>query len=543
MLSLRCLQVFCGLALWVCCAACGDRRGDDRNTFHLNYSAGTVESIDPAFARNLYNMWTDHMVYNTLVETNENLEVVPSLAYRWEVSDDGLHYRFYLRPDVFFQNSEVFPDGRGRRMTAQDVVYSFERLIDPATASTGAWIFNGRVAEKNAFVALDDTTVQINLTAPFRPLPEILTMPYCSVVAREAVERWGKEFGQHPLGTGPFYLHYWDEGNTMVLKRNPNYWEKDEHGRRLPYLQAVQIGFVDSKATEFFLFLQGEIDFVNNIDGSFKDLVLTKNGELKKEYQHRIVLTKRPYLNTEYIGLLTDTTLPAAANAPTGNRLVRQAINYAIDREKIVRYFKNGAVTPALQGFIPKGMPAYDSAAGYGYPYNPQRALELLARAGHPKGEGLGSFTILTPDNWADIVNFVATQLRDVGIQARVEIIQANILRQQMSKSEATAFRGQWIADYPDAETFLAFFNSRFPAPPNYTRFRNATFDSLYDASMNQPDSIRQRMYRQMDSLVTSYAPVIPLFYDRMLHFTQPGIMGFSANPMNLIDLKKVRKL
>lgn len=531
------------ISLVVMCSACGKNAEHANKVFYLNYSAGTIESADPAFAKNLYNMWTDHMLYNTLVETDENLHVVPSMAKSWLVSDDGLVYHFFIRNDVFFHDDKVFPNGKGRRMTAADIVYSFNRLIDPNVASTGAWIFNGRVAEKNPFVAVNDTTVRITLKAPFRPLPEILTMPYCSIVPKEAVDYWGKDFGQHPVGTGPFQLSYWDDGNVLALRRNPHYWETDAGGKRLPYLDMVQIGFVDSKATEFFLFLQGKIDFVNNIDGSFKDLVLTKSGMLKKEFQEKINLTKRFYLNTEYIGFLVDTNNSAIALSPTKHRLVRQAINYGIDRAKIARYFRNGSVTPATSGFIPQGMPGFDSSAAFGYSYQPQKAADLLLQAGFPQGKGLNSFTILTPDNWADIVNFIAAQLQDIGIQVRVEIIQANILRQQMSKSEAVAFRAQWIADYPDAETFLAFFNSKFPAPPNYTRYSNKTFDRLYEESLNAPDNIRMQLYRTMDSIVMSEAPVIPLFYDQMLHFTQKNIEGFRANPMNLIDLKHVRKL
>ncbi len=523
--------------------SCSKKKRSGQNAFRLNYSAGTVESLDPAFAKNLYNMWTDHMLYNTLVETDTLLNVIPSLATRWTVSDDGLLYRFFLRSDVYFHDNNVFTGGEGRKMTADDVVYSFNRLIDPGIASTGAWIFNGRVAEQRPFTAINDTVFELRLRLPFRPLPELLTMPYCSIVPKEAVDFWGRDFGQHPVGTGPFRLNLWDEGNVLILNRNNRYWETDKAGKQLPYLDAVQIGFVDSKATEFFLFLQGKVDFVNNIDGSFKDLVLSKNGTLKKEFQNRIRLTKRFYLNTEYIGFLVDTTSALLESAPTANRLVRQAINYAVDKEKIARYFKNGTVVPATEGFIPRGMPGQDSTATYGYHYNPEKALELLREAGYPHGRGLRPFTILTPDNWADIVNFVATQLQDIGIKVQVEIIQANILRQQMSKSEAMAFRAQWIADYPDGETFLAFFNSRFPAPPNYTRFSDKEFDRLYDQSMNAPDSIRKSLYRSMDSIVMQQAPVIPLFYDQMLHFTQLSVAGFMANPMNLIELKYVQKL
>lgn len=521
------------------CKHTADNR--DNNVFLLNLSSGSLESMDPAFAKDLYMMWTANMVYNTLVETDENLHLQPSLAKSWEVSEDGLVHTFHLRDDVFFQDNEAFKNGKGRKMVAQDVAYSFSRIIDPKVASYGAWIFNDRVTTENPFVAVDDTTFQIRLLKPFKPLVEILSMKYCSIVPQEVVEKWGKDFRAHACGTGPFMVASWEEGSMLLLHKNPNYWEQDSEGKQLPYIDAIKTTFVDSKATEFFLFLQGKLDFVNGIDGSFKDLVLTKKGILKEEFLHKINLTKRPYLNTEYIGFLTDTTNEVMKGAATNNVLVRQAINYAIDREKIVTYFRNGAVAPALSGFIPKGMPGYDSTNSYGYSYNPQKALALLAAAGYPNGKGLATTTILSPDNYADIVNFIANQLQEVGIPVQVEILQANLLRQQMSRSKAPMFRAQWIADYPDAETYLVFFKGDLPAPPNYTRFSNSTYDSWYEEAMKAPDSLRFVLYRRMDSLAIRNAPLIPLFYDQMLHFTSKRVMGMQSTPMNVIDLKRVR--
>jgi len=533
------------LAVLLLClfAACSNHPPgrQEKKVFYLNLSSGNLESLDPAFSKDLYTMWTAHMVYNTLVETDEALHTVPSLARSWDISTDGLTYTFHLRSDVYFQDNPGFPGGKGRRMTAADVVYSFNRLTDPAVASSGAWVFNGRVAQKNPFTAVNDTTLEIRLQAPFRPMIQMLSMPYCSVVPHEIADRWGKDFRTHPCGTGPFMYRYWDEGNILVLHKNARYWEKDSNGAQLPYVDAVQISFIDSKATEFLLFLQGKIDFVNGIDGSFKDLVMAKNGTVKKEFARKIKLEKSTYLNTEYLGILTDTASPLLATSPLKNRLVRQAINYGIDRARVVTYFRNGVGFPATSGFIPRGMPGYDSSGSYGYHYDPQKALQLLQQAGYPRGQGLPVIKILTPDNYVDIVNFVGTQLQDIGIQVQPEVMQPNILKQQMSRSQAVFFRAQWIADYPDAETYLAFFNSRFPAPPNYTRFKNVRFDELYDTGMNLPDSIRPQLYRQMDSLAMSYAPVVPLFYDQQLHFTQNRISGLTSNPMNLIDIKRVR--
>lgn len=530
---------------WLCCLfiyACNTTTRDNRkNVFHLNISSGYLESIDPAFAKDLNMMWIDHMVYNTLVETDEHLHLVPSLARAWEFNESGLVYTFHLRNDVCFQDNVLFEGGKGRKMCAGDVVYSFNRIMNAKTASPGAWIFNGKVAAVNPFVAVDDTTVLINLKAAFRPLPEILSMSYCNIVPHEVVEHWGKDFRNHPCGTGPFMFKHWDEGNVLNLLRNPHYWEQDSSGNKLPYLDAVQVTFADSKATEFLLFRQGKIDFVNGVDGSFKDLLLSKDGNLKKEFQNKFRFEKSTYLNTEYLGFLTDTSNPVMADEPTRNPLVRKAINYAIDRKKIVTYFKNGLEMPATQGFIPAGMPGYDSGAHYGYNYDPAKALQLLAAAGYPNGKGLKPIKILVPNNYEDIVNFIASELQEVGITVSIELMQPNILKQQMSREKAVFFRAQWLADYPDAETYLVFFNSHYPAPPNYTRFKDAIFDKWYDESLNLPDTTRWQLYRKMDSLAMSYAPVVPLYYERLAHLTRNNIVGFRSNPMNIIDIKRVR--
>lgn len=527
-----------GIFILLLLLSCHSKKQTVQQLFRLNLSGGSLESMDPAYAKDLYTMWTAHMLYNTLVETDSNLYLQASLAKSWNISEDGLVYTFHLRTDVFFQQNALFHGQR--KMTANDVVYSFSRIVDSAVASSGAWIFNGHLAIKNAFSAPNDSTFVMRLQHPFRPMLAMLSMPYCSIVPHEVVEHFGKDFRAHPCGTGPFQFAFWDEGNVLVFHRNKHYWEQDSSGRRLPYLDALQLSFFDSKATEFLLFLQGKIDFTHGLDGSFKDLVLRKDGTLKPEFRNRFHLKKGRYLNTEYLGFLVDTNLPLVKASPIRNRKVRQAVNYAIDRQKISTYFKNGIGIPATGGFTPPGLAGFDTVSHYGYHYDPVRAAQLLTEAGYPNGKGLTELVILAPENFVDIVNFVVTQLKAVNIPARLEIIQPNILKQQMSRSQAVFFRAQWIGDYPDAETYLAFFNSQFPAPPNYTRYHNPAFDLLYSESMNLPDSLRYRAYRALDSMAISDAPLVPLFYDQYLHFTQNKVHGFAENPMNLIDLKRV---
>jgi oligopeptide transport system substrate-binding protein len=530
------------LSACIALAACGSRQAEQRQVFRYNESTG-IASLDPAFAKNQSVIWPVHQLYNTLVETDSKLNIVPSLAYRWDVSADRLSYVFHLRGDVFFHDNEVFPQGRGRKMTAHDVVYSYNRIIDPATASSGAWIFNNRIDTVNAFSALDDSTFQLKLIRPFNPILGLLSMQYCSVVPREAVEKWGKDFRSHPCGTGPFKFKSWEEGQALILLKNENYFEKDGQGKTLPYVDAVKITFYDSKATEFLLFQQGQLDFINDIDASFKDEVLTRKGELRKDWAGKIRLSKHPYLNTEYLGILVDDENALVKNSPLGLQKIRAAINYGFDRRKMMMYLRNSIGIPAESGFVPAGLPSFDSSIVKGYHYDPRRARQLLAEAGYPDGKGLPAIKLLTIPIYADLASFIARELEEVGLKVQVEAVQKSFLLEQTAKSAAAFFRGSWIADYPDAENYLSCFYSKNPSPPNYTRYSNPQFDALYERSLIETDyAVRLDLYRQMDKMIVRDAPVVPLWYDEVIHLVQPGVEGFQPNGLNLLELRRVRK-
>ena len=488
-------------------------------------------------------MWAAHQLYNTLLEVNDSLQLVPSLATGWTITEDGRTYRFSLRKDVYFHDDPVFENGKGRRMTAQDVVYSLSRIIDKKTASPGAWIFNGRVDSVQPFTAINDSVFELRLQKAFPPILGILSMQYCSIIAHEAVERYGKDFRRHPVGTGPFQLHQWDEGQAMILHRNPNYHEVDGKGNKLPYIKAVKVSFYDNKATEFLEFRQGRLDFVNDIEASFKDEILSKQGLLKKEWEGRIVLKKHPYLNTEYLGILFDPENAWVKSSPLRLKKVRQAMNHAIDRKKMMMYLRNSIGTPAESGFVPAGLPSFDAAKVKGYAYDPEKARQFLKEAGYDPLRS-GTITLKTIPIYAELGSFVAKQLEEVGIKVQVEAVQRATLLEEMAKGQVQFFRGSWIADYPDAENYLSVFYGKNPAPPNYTRYRNAAFDALYEkALITTNDSIRYAIYQKMDQLVMNDAPVIPLWYDMAIHLIAPQVRGFKPNALNMLELRRTSKV
>lgn len=529
------------LFLLILVYACGERRGNGKMVFRYNQEGG-IPTLDPAFAKSQAIMWAVRQIFGTLVETDSLLNIRPSLAKSWEVSADRREYIFHLRTDVYFHDHPLFPGGKGRKMTAEDVAYSFQRIMDPATASSGAWVFNGKVDPQTGFTALNDSTFRLRLLEPFQPVMGILTMQYCSVVPKEIVMHYGKDFRKHPVGTGPFRLFFWDEGQGLVLHKNPNYYETDTAGHRLPYLDAVQISFVDSKGTEFLLFRQGQLDFINEIDATFKDEVLTRQGTLKQEWEGKIVLMKTPYLSTEYFGIVMDPEKPGVKEGPLRDLRVRQAVNYGFDRVKMITYLRNNKGIPATSGFVPAGLPSFDTTLVQGYHYDPARARKLLAEAGYPDGRGMPVMTLVSIPLYADLADYAARQLQELGIRVQVEVMQRGPLVDQVAKSAVPFFRASWIADYPDAESFLAMFYSKHPAPPNYTRYNNPAYDRLYERALQETvDSVRYELYREMDKMIVADAPVVPVFYDMVMRFRQPNVLGFSSDGLNTLELRRVR--
>ncbi|UKJ06997.1 ABC transporter substrate-binding protein [Solitalea lacus] len=529
------------LSFTVACTS--NEESTDKKVFNLNLDQG-VTSLDPAFARNNNNIWCDNMLYNGLLQLSDSLTAVPAIAHGFEITNNGLTYIFHLRNDVFFHDNERFTDGKGRKVVASDFVYSFGRIIDPKVASSGAWIFNDKISDSRPFEAINDSTFQINLKRPFPAFPSLLTAQYCTVVPHEVAEFYGKDFRNHPVGTGPFKFKYWKEGEILVFLKNENYWEK-RGNERLPFLDAVKITFIADKQTAFMEFIKHNLDFFNSIDGSYRDDILTKSGKLQEKYRGKFQLIKGPYLNTEYIGMLVDSNAAIVKNSPFKDKRFRQAINYAIDRNQMVKYLRNSIGTPAYQGFIPKGMPGFDEDKVQGYTYKPEKSKQLLTQMGHPNGKGLPEITLHTTTTYRDLIEFVQGELNEVGIKTKVEVQPGASLREMISKNGINFFRGSWSADYPDAENYLSVFYSKnyVPIGPNYTSFKNKKFDILFEKSYYETnDSLRYNLYREMDNLVMNEAPVVPLFYDQLVNMYQNNISGYRTNALNLLNLKEIKK-
>jgi ABC-type transport system substrate-binding protein len=516
-------------------ASCGkdSTKNKDHLVFRYNESSN-ITSLDPAFSKVQSNIWACNHIFNGLLQLDEKLNIQPDIAKSWTISPDAKTYTFKLRKDIYFQKHILFGKDSTRTVNASDFEYSLNRLLDEKVASPGGWVLQNVAS----FKAENDSVFQIKLIKPFPAFLGLMTMKYASVVPKEVVSHYGSDFRSHPIGTGPFQMKLWEENVKLVLRKNPLFYEKDEKGNALPYLEAVAITFLPDKQSGFLQFIQGKLDFTSGLDPSYKDDILTQKGELQPKYKNEVNLITGPYLNTEYLGFRMD-----GDNKAVLDLRIRKAMNYGFDRQKMITYLRNNMGTPAVNGIIPTGLPSFNNAKGY--TYDSEKAKELVSEYKKATGDKNPVIQLSTNASYVDIGEFLQREWQKIGLDVQVDISPPSTLRQAISTGKVSFFRASWIADYPDAENYLSLFYSKNFSPdgPNYTHFKNEEFDRLYEQAFKETnDQKRFVLYQKMDKIIIDEAPIIPLFYDKVARFTRKDVSGLGINPLNLLSLKKVKK-
>lgn len=520
--------------------ACSRKRSGEKNIFYWNI-ASSFTSMDPVAASSQANTWVVNQLYDGMLRLDDSLQPAPCIAKSWKVSNDGLQYRFSIRNDVVFHDDACFPSGKGRKLTAADVVYSLKRLVDPQVAAKGAWVLNDKVAkDRNGnprISAEGDSIVEINLTKRNSSLLSLLTLKYCSIVPHEAISKYGKNFRMHPVGTGPYRLAFFREAEKLVLHPHTGYFLAGDTSLK-PRLSAVVITFNGSKQNEFISFLSGRLSFLSGMDAGFKDILLTKSGQLKEDMRDRFRFVRAPYLNTEYLGIILDAK--KFGNSPLQSTEFRQALNVLIDREKMLQYTRNGVGIGNITGFVPPSLMPKEVQNVSAYRFNVSKGKALLALAAK-QVDIHAPFTLYTTNEYSDLAIYLQREYENYGLRMKIENVPGASLSELKSSARADFIRASWVADYPDADNYFSLFNSQnfTPSGDNYFHFYSKKFDKLYAGWIGGEGDEKQLLI-QMNNEVNEICPFVILYYDEVIRLVQNNVRGLKSNPMNMVDLRGV---
>ncbi len=482
--------------------------------------------LDPARITDLYAVTIDNQIFDSLVEFDAHLNVMPALAQSWSASRDGLVWTFNLRQGVKFHN--------GREMTADDVVYSFSRLLDPAVNSPRSWFLTkvkgapefqaGTVKALEGIRSPDRYTVQITLSEPFAPFISILGLPHLSVIPREEVERLGQNFAIAPVGTGPFRFGSWERGKEIILEANEDYF------RGRPALDRIRFIIFPGLAENdmAWAFAQGELE-----EGPIPS---DRRKEWVESGKYKVI--RKPTLSIRLLGFNLE-------QHPFDKREVRQAFNYAIDKVRMNQEVQGGYYTVA-RGILPPGMQGHNPEI-QAYSYNQAKAKDLLAQVGNARRNGLLSVTLSTGAKSVEVRReFQAIQRFLAAIGVEVELQEFDNwppFRQALQRGKFQLFRYLWYADYPDPDNFLyPLFHSQ--SQTNYFRYRNPTVDKLLDDARRElRDLQRVKLYREAEQLILNDAPAVFLWHYTYEKVFQPYVEGVEVSALGepYIPMWKIR--
>jgi oligopeptide transport system substrate-binding protein len=515
-----------------------------------------LKSFDPATVQDQYSSMCQFQVYETLVEYKylaRPYDIQPCLASAApEISDSGKVYTIRLKKGVEFADDACFPGGKGREVKAADFVYSIKRMCDARTRTTGWWIFDGKVAGLDDFRkaseslpplpeqiypplydqevaglrALDDTTVRIELTKPYPYFKYILAMPYAAVVPREAVEHYGEDFLNHPVGTGPYILKEWRRGLRLIFERNPKYKHGfypsegtagdsaegllADAGKPLPFIDRLEFGIFEEFQPMWLNFLRGNLDRSPIPKDNYAEAV-TPDKSVRGDLSAKgIDLVRLKDLDLVYVCFNLEDPLMA-------DKRLRQAMSLAYDVDQSIDLFYNGRGIRSHSP-VPPGLFGYDST--FKNPYSRldlEAAKALLAKAGHPMGRGLPELEYLTvagTDTRQAGEHFAQCMFR-IGIKVKVSTCTwpEYLGRLKLRKFQIT--RSAWGADYPDPENFLQLLYGPNESPgENNAIYKNAEYDALYrEIAIMQDTPERLAKIRRMQEILAEDCPWIFCFH------------------------------
>jgi ABC-type transport system substrate-binding protein len=507
-------------------AAQGRETHTDAETVYRRPLGNDPATLDPARTSDIYSGSVAEQIFDGLVRFDQTLSVVPALAQFWTASRDGLVWTFKLRQGVRFHH--------GRAVTAEDVVYSLTRLLDPRVRSGAADLLGhvrgarefreGRATTVAGIAALDASTVQITLEEAQASLVHILAVGHAKIVPKEIAEQKGENFGLHPVGTGPFRFVHWQRGQEIVLVANR------EHFEGLPRLTRVVYRIFPGEPFDLMYeeFRKGALEDTPIPTGLDYQRVIAEPGQIH---------VKRPMLSVRFYGMNTGLK-------PLDDRRVRQALVHAIDRETMVREVTLGRFAPA-RGVLPPGTLGFNPKLA-GYPFNPDRSRYLLAQAGYPDGRGLPILSIWSSVKSQGVLReheSMRRYLEAVGVRTEFEYLTDwPAFSRMLAQGKPSVFLYAWFADVPDPDNFLfKLFYSK--SPRNYFGYASPVVDGLLTTARNTGELERRvELYRRAEQAVMDDAPLIPILHYTYERLFQPYVRSVEVSGLGdpYIPLRKI---
>lgn len=501
-----------------------------------------------------------NQAYQGLVRLDqETLDVIPCIAESWDVDSTATVFTYHLREGIRFHDDQCFEGGEGREVTAKDFEWCFKQLCTPAPKNLLSGLVVDRIKGAREYFdaaeagntpenlegvkVIDDYTLQITLRKPFASWNKVMATPAGWVFPKEAVERYDKEMRVHMVGTGPFkYKNYQD---AYILVRNDDYWETDKHGNKLPYLRGVKFTFFKEKKQELNAFKKGDLDMVwklpvDQINNILVDFNEVGSQQVEQDYKFQ----SENGMTIQYYAFLLE-------NSPFTDKKVRQAFNYAIDREKLVDFTLQGEGDPAEYGVVPP-MNGYPYESINGFTFDADKARQLMAEAGYPNGNGFPEVTLQLNSGGSTnelLAEAIQHQLKEnIGVTVKFDLLPMTQHRMRFETGQSEFWRAAWVADYPDPENFLnLWYGKHVPASLNErayfnaSRYKNPEFDSLFVKALRTVDEEeRMALYAKCDQILIDDAVIMPIYYDNYMRLLQLDVANFPINPMEYRDLTRV---
>ena len=552
------------LALFAAFCGCTSPRAEHANdeeghggVFNFNETQ-VLRSIFPLSINRVSEQRVASQIYQGLVRFNaKTLSVEPCLAKTWSVDTSGKIYTFTLRPDVRFQDDPTFPDGKGRKLTAEDVVYCFTSICEKGIGDQTFVLFQDKVVGANEYhasgkksgtisgiSALNDRTVRITLTRPCPNFLQTIAGSGCWIWPKELLTAHADDLFRHAIGTGPFRLKVALPEEVIILQRNPQYWERDSTGEALPYLDGVRVTLVPDKEKEVAGFLKGRLSMVTEL--SLESMDVLADSVDTATGRRRFNKLSVPALAVQFYGF-------NASKPPFNDVRVRRAFALALDRRTLVDSVLHGLAVVAEHGLVAPGLAGYPYDLVPGIPYDPDSARKLMALAGYPGGKGFPRIQ-LQANNYGFGYRSVASKAqemlgRELGVMITVSIVPSKEYYERIERGEALFWREGWVADVPDPENFLALIygknaeaDTSLPSSLNTTRYADPRFDALFSRSLTETvEATRMRELAQAGAIAMDDVPLIPLYHERYVVLLDPSVRNLSVNPMELLDLRTVR--